>query len=141
MVAIGISFGANAGYAINPARDFGPRMFAWVAGWKEIAMPGNYGNVNTYFWIPILGPIVGAGIGAAVYDGLIRSVLRARARRRTEMADYIGAIDQGTTSTRFIVFDRDGQIVTSTSASTSRSPRRPAGSSTTPRRSGRARAR
>jgi glycerol uptake facilitator protein len=78
VVAIGISFGANAGYAINPARDFGPRMFAWMAGWKEIAMPGNYGNVNTYFWIPIIGPFVGAGIGAAIYDGLIRSVLLAR---------------------------------------------------------------
>jgi glycerol uptake facilitator protein len=78
VVAIGISFGANAGYAINPARDFGPRMFAWAAGWKDIAFPGNYDNVNTYFWIPILGPMVGAGIGAAVYDGLIRSVLRAR---------------------------------------------------------------
>jgi glycerol uptake facilitator protein len=78
VVAIGISFGANAGYAINPARDFGPRVFAWAAGWKEIAMPGNYGNVNTYFWIPVLGPFVGACVGAAVYDGLIRSVLRAR---------------------------------------------------------------
>jgi glycerol uptake facilitator protein len=78
VVAIGISFGANAGYAINPARDFGPRMFAWMAGWKEIAMPGNYGNINTYFWIPIIGPFVGAGIGAAIYDGLIRSVLLAR---------------------------------------------------------------
>jgi len=78
VVAIGISFGANAGYAINPARDFGPRMFAWIAGWKEVAMPGNYGNVNNYFWIPILGPVVGAGIGAALYDFLIRDVLLAR---------------------------------------------------------------
>ena len=56
VVAIGISFGANAGYAINPARDFGPRLFAWFEGWKAIAMPGDYGNVNTYFWIPIVGP-------------------------------------------------------------------------------------
>ena len=57
------------------------------------------------------------------------------------MSNYIGAIDQGTTSSRFILFDKDGNIVTSTSASTSRSRRRPAGSSTTRRRSGRARAR
>jgi glycerol uptake facilitator protein len=78
VVAIGISIGANAGYAINPARDFGPRMFAWLAGWGEVAMPGNYGNVNTYFWIPILGPVVGAGLGAAIYDFLIRNTLIAR---------------------------------------------------------------
>ena len=89
MVAIGISFGANAGYAINPARDFGPRLFAWIAGWKDIAMPGNYGNVNTYIWIPIVGPFVGACVGAAVYDCLIRNVLAAASSRtrRSRRAD------------------------------------------------------
>jgi glycerol uptake facilitator protein len=78
VVAVGISYGANAGYAINPARDFGPRLFAWAQGWKSIAMPGNYGNVSDYFWIPIVGPLVGGAIGAVIYDVLIRSVLRAR---------------------------------------------------------------
>lgn len=78
VVAIGLSYGANAGYAINPARDFGPRLFAWIAGWKSIAMPGDYGNVNTYFWIPIVGPLVGGAIGALVYDLGIRNVLIAR---------------------------------------------------------------
>lgn len=73
VVALGLSFGANAGYAINPARDFGPRMLAWFAGWKDVAMPGNYGNVNSYFWIPILGPLIGGVFGAYVYDGLIRN--------------------------------------------------------------------
>jgi glycerol uptake facilitator protein len=78
VVVIGMSFGVNAGYAINPARDFGPRIFAWLQGWGKIAFPGDYGNVNTYFWIPIVGPFVGAGIGAYVYDLLIRNVLIAR---------------------------------------------------------------
>jgi glycerol uptake facilitator protein len=78
VVAIGMSYGANAGYAINPARDFGPRIFAWLQGWKEIAMPGNYGNVNAFFWIPIIGPLVGAAVGSVIYDVLIRGVLIAR---------------------------------------------------------------
>jgi glycerol uptake facilitator protein len=80
VVAIGISFGANSGYAINPARDFGPRMFAWFAGYGKIAMPGDYGNVSTYFWIPIIGPLLGAGVGAYLYDAVIRDVLIARGK-------------------------------------------------------------
>ncbi len=41
-------------------------------------MPGNYGNVNDYFWIPIVGPLVGGAVGAVIYDVLIRNVLIAR---------------------------------------------------------------
>jgi glycerol uptake facilitator protein len=78
VVAIGLSFGANAGYAINPARDFGPRLFAGIAGWGEVAIPGNYANVNGYLWIPIVGPFVGGLIGAFGYDLCIRDTLRAR---------------------------------------------------------------
>src|SRR5919205_702409 len=78
VVAVGISFGANAGYAINPARDFGPRIFALIAGWGKIAFPGDYGNVNTYFWIPIVGPLVGGTIGAYVYDWTVRATLFGR---------------------------------------------------------------
>ncbi len=78
VVAIGLSFGANAGYAINPARDFGPRLFAWIAGWGKIAIPGNYGNINDYMWIPIVGPFLGGLVGAFVYDFTINDVLKAR---------------------------------------------------------------
>ncbi len=78
VMAVGVSFGANAGYAINPARDFGPRMFALIAGWGKIAFPGDYGNVNTYFWVPIVGPLIGGAIAAFVYDIGIQDFLKAR---------------------------------------------------------------
>jgi glycerol uptake facilitator protein len=78
VLAVGISFGANAGYAINPARDFGPRIFAWIAGWGKVAMPGDYGWINTYFWVPIVGPLVGAALAAPVYDYGVRDILVAR---------------------------------------------------------------
>ena len=78
VVAIGISFGANAGYAINPARDFGPRLFAWIAGWGKVAIPGDYANISGYLWIPIVGPMLGGLIGAFVYDLAVRDTLRER---------------------------------------------------------------
>ena len=85
VAAVGASFGANTGYAINPARDFGPRLFAWIAGWGKLALPGNYkstvigdGSINVYFWIPIIAPIVGGIIAAVVYDLFIRDILIAR---------------------------------------------------------------
>jgi glycerol uptake facilitator protein len=68
---IGMSFGVNAGYAINPARDFGPRLFAAFAGWGSVALPGP----SNYFWVPILGPLVGAVIGVFVYDYTIHDSL------------------------------------------------------------------
>jgi glycerol uptake facilitator protein len=77
--AIGMSFGANSGYAINPARDLGPRLFAWIQGWGEIAVPGDYGNVNGYMWVPIVAPLVGGLVGALVYNFFIHNVLLARA--------------------------------------------------------------
>jgi glycerol uptake facilitator protein len=97
IAAIGLSFGANSGYAINPARDFGPRLFAWIAGWKSIALPGNYGNVSDYFWIPLVAPMLGAAIGGAIYDTLIRKVLIARGVKPDPEVVEAGedAIDRG----------------------------------------------
>jgi glycerol uptake facilitator protein len=82
--AIGMSFGANAGYAINPARDFGPRLFAFFAGWGDVALPGTLSiegvTFSNYFWIPIIGPLIGGVIGVLVYDWFIGDVLHARAK-------------------------------------------------------------
>ncbi len=74
VVAIGVAFGFNAGYAINPARDFGPRLFTAVAGWGG----GVFTASNGWWWVPIVGPTIGAVAGAAVYDACIGRHLSAR---------------------------------------------------------------
>jgi glycerol uptake facilitator protein len=78
VLAIGTSLGANTGYAINPARDFGPRLWAWIMGYGKIAIPGDYGWVDQYFWIPIVAPIIGGVIGAFIYHFVVHQVLEAR---------------------------------------------------------------
>jgi glycerol uptake facilitator protein len=82
VAAIGMSYGPNAGYAINPARDFGPRMVAWLFGWGKTAFPGTYSvgtfHFSTYFWIPIVGPLIGGVVGVLLYDWFIGDVLAAR---------------------------------------------------------------
>jgi glycerol uptake facilitator protein len=72
VVAIGMSLGALSGYAINPARDFGPRLASWITGWST-AMKEPGGNV--YFWVPIIGPFIGGVIGAYVYDFFVGNLL------------------------------------------------------------------
>lgn len=79
VAAIGCSFGTNAGYAINSARDLGPRLFAYLVGWGKLAFSGDYGATTRYWWIPIVGPLVGAVIGIFTYDFFIGRVLEARA--------------------------------------------------------------
>ena len=64
VVLIGATFGFNSGYAINPARDFGPRLFTFVAGWGgDVFRAG-----NAWWWVPIVAPCVGGVIGGWVYD-------------------------------------------------------------------------
>ncbi|MEU1007227.1 MIP/aquaporin family protein [Streptomyces sp. NPDC005890] len=80
VAAIGMSYGANAGYAINPARDFGPRLFTYAAGWDGLAFPGSVaGSYSGYWWIPIVGPLIGGAIGILIYDLFIGDVLLVRA--------------------------------------------------------------
>jgi MIP family channel proteins len=67
VVVIGATFGFNAGYAINPARDFGPRLFTFVAGWGGDVFTAGH----NFWWVPIVGPLVGGVIGGWVYDAFV----------------------------------------------------------------------
>jgi glycerol uptake facilitator protein len=73
VVAIGMSFGGMHGYAINPARDFGPRLFTAVAGFKNNGLTDG----ARVWWVPVVAPLLGGLVGAAVYDFGIRRFLRA----------------------------------------------------------------
>ena len=70
--------GASAGYleawALNPARDFGPRLFAWMMGWGAQALP----SPGNYWWVPIAGPLMGGVIGAAAHHYLILPYLPSK---------------------------------------------------------------
>ena len=71
VAAIGISYGANAGYAINPVRDFGPRLFG--------ALVGTTGLFTGLYWLlaPIIGPLIGGPLGVILYDIFIKPGLDA----------------------------------------------------------------
>ena len=73
VVAIGMAFGGMHGYAINPARDFGPRLFTVVAGFKKNGLTDG----SLVFWVPIVGPLIGGVIGGLTYDLAIRRFIRA----------------------------------------------------------------
>jgi len=72
VVAIGMSFGSMHGYAINPARDFGPRLFTVLAGFRNNGITDGSG----IFWVPLIAPLIGGIIGAGVYDFGFRRFLR-----------------------------------------------------------------
>ena len=72
VVAIGMSFGAMHGYPINPARDFGPRLFTVVAGFHNNGLTDG----TRVWWIPVVAPLLGGLAGAALYDFGIRPFLR-----------------------------------------------------------------
>jgi glycerol uptake facilitator protein len=65
VLAVGLSLGGPSGYAINPARDFGPRLFGLVSGTQ--------GLFSDMYWllVPIIGPLVGGVLGAYTYDWFV----------------------------------------------------------------------
>ena len=62
VVGIGLSLGGPTGYAINPARDLGPRIMHAI-----LPIPGKGTSDWSYAWVPVLGPLIGGAIGALLY--------------------------------------------------------------------------
>lgn len=69
VLAIGTSWGGMHGYAINPARDLGPRLLTLVAGFR------NTGFESGVWLVPVIGPLLGALLGGLVYEVMIRPYL------------------------------------------------------------------
>jgi glycerol uptake facilitator protein len=69
VVMVGLTLGGPSGYAINPARDFGPRLFGTLVG--------TTGLFTGMYWLvaPIIGPLIGGALGIFLYDIFIRPYL------------------------------------------------------------------
>ena len=63
VVTIGLCLGGTTGYAINPARDFGPRIVHYL-----LPIKGKGSSDWSYSWIPIVGPFLGGMLGSLSYD-------------------------------------------------------------------------
>ena len=84
---IGASMGYLEAWAINPARDFGPRLFCYFAGWGSSALP----SPNSYWWIPVVAPLLGGVVGGGAYQLFIWPFLPARERAQLEEVEQRGA--------------------------------------------------
>jgi glycerol uptake facilitator protein len=63
IISVGLSLGGTTGFAINPARDLGPRIAHFI-----LSIPGKGSSDWKYSWIPVVGPIIGGVLGAVVYQ-------------------------------------------------------------------------
>lgn len=81
VASIGASMGYLEAWAINPARDLGPRLFCFAAGWGASAFP----SPENYWWTPVLAPLLGAVLGGGAYQVLIHQFLPARLRAAAEV--------------------------------------------------------
>ena len=85
VATIGACMGYLEAWALNPARDFGPRLFAYVMGWGAQALP----SPGNYWWVPIAGPLAGGLVGAGVYQLLIRPYLRPPGERVAQPSEPV----------------------------------------------------
>ncbi|WP_432777408.1 MIP/aquaporin family protein [Fusobacterium polymorphum] len=70
IVIIGMATGGATGYALNPARDLGPRIAHAI-----LPIKGKGGSNWKYSWVPVVGPIIGAVLGAVIFDAFIAAVI------------------------------------------------------------------
>src|SRR5262249_46532578 len=77
--SIGLSLGGLTGYAINPARDFGPRLASALLGWG-IAVFQSHGYS---FWVPLAAPLAGGVAGGLIYDRAIRCFLPPESEKQS----------------------------------------------------------
>lgn len=62
IISIGLSLGGTTGFAINPARDLGPRIAHAI-----LPIPGKGSSDWSYAWVPVVGPLIGGGLGVLIY--------------------------------------------------------------------------
>ncbi|KAM8986106.1 aquaporin-10 isoform 2-T2 [Ara ararauna] len=67
VLSLEVSMGSNCGCPMNPARDFGPRLFTYVAGWGTEV----FSRDNGWWWVPVVAPMLGAAVGSALYQLLV----------------------------------------------------------------------
>ncbi|KAL6465521.1 hypothetical protein MHYP_G00256540 [Metynnis hypsauchen] len=83
VLVIGLSMGFNSGYAVNPARDLGPRLFTAIAGWGyEVFIKG-----NCWFLVPIFAPFLGSIVGVIVYQLMVGWHVEGEARDKKKATE------------------------------------------------------
>ncbi|AOX19312.1 MIP/aquaporin family protein [Kozakia baliensis] len=82
VATIGASCGYLDAWAINPARDFGPRLFCFLAGWGSAAIPAP----SNYWWVPIVAPLSGGVVGGGLYHYVLRPFMPNYISQTIELA-------------------------------------------------------
>lgn len=82
VATIGGSFGPLTGFAMNPARDLGPKLFVSLAGWGNIGVPAP----GMYFLIPVIGPMIGGVAGAFVYRFFVETAFEEEVKEQQDVA-------------------------------------------------------
>ncbi|XP_005722406.1 aquaporin-3-like [Pundamilia nyererei] len=83
VLVIGLSMGFNSGYAVNPARDLGPRLFTAIAGWGSEVFTVRQG----WFLVPVFAPFLGTFIGVMIYQLMVGFHMEGEVRDRKESTE------------------------------------------------------